>query len=101
MLNHLIRIEINQIMRGNHMGSNPIHNHSISLYTLLFWIILMWSIINQMCMMLGGISTKSAYKLLQADRIKHFKIVWAYRIPEDTHYCLPSIPYANRRTQTL
>nr|WP_231118762.1 helix-turn-helix domain-containing protein [Paenibacillus polymyxa] len=32
--------------------------------------------------MLGGISSKSTYKLLQANRILHFKIGRAYKIPK-------------------
>ncbi|MNW36532.1 Helix-turn-helix domain protein [compost metagenome] len=38
--------------------------------------------IPQLCKMLGGISSKSAYKLLQANRIPHFKIGRAYKIPK-------------------
>ncbi|MNI98819.1 Helix-turn-helix domain protein [compost metagenome] len=38
--------------------------------------------IEQMCSMLGGISSKTAYKLLQTNRIDHFKIGRAYRIPK-------------------
>ncbi|MNO23124.1 Helix-turn-helix domain protein [compost metagenome] len=38
--------------------------------------------IPQLCEMLGGISSKSAYKLLQANRIPHFKIGRAYKIPK-------------------
>ncbi|WP_042207652.1 helix-turn-helix domain-containing protein [Paenibacillus durus] len=38
--------------------------------------------VTQMCDMLGGISTKTAYKLLQANRIQHFKIGRAYKIPK-------------------
>lgn len=40
--------------------------------------------VTQMCEMLGGISTKTAYKLLQANKIKYFKIGRAYKIPK-TH----------------
>lgn len=36
----------------------------------------------QMCEMLGGISTKTAYKLLIANKIEHFKIGRAYKIPK-------------------
>ncbi|GIP30872.1 DNA-binding protein [Paenibacillus sp. 79R4] len=36
----------------------------------------------QMCEMLGGISTKTGYKLLQANKINHFKIGRAYKIPK-------------------
>ncbi|MCH1642742.1 helix-turn-helix domain-containing protein [Paenibacillus timonensis] len=39
--------------------------------------------IPQLCEMLGGISSKSAYKLLQANRIPHFKIGRAYKIPKN------------------
>ncbi|MGG4220573.1 helix-turn-helix domain-containing protein [Paenibacillus jamilae] len=38
--------------------------------------------IPQLCEMLGGISTKSAYKLLKANRISHFKIGRTYKIPK-------------------
>ncbi|WP_335582449.1 helix-turn-helix domain-containing protein [Paenibacillus polymyxa] len=38
--------------------------------------------IPQLCEMLGGISSKSTYKLLQANRILHFKIGRAYKIPK-------------------
>lgn len=36
----------------------------------------------QMCEMLGGISTKTGYKLLQANKINHFKIGRAFKIPK-------------------
>ncbi|WP_262362718.1 helix-turn-helix domain-containing protein [Paenibacillus antibioticophila] len=36
--------------------------------------------IKQLCDMLGGISTKTAYKLLKANHIQHFKIGRAYKI---------------------
>ncbi|OMD64134.1 hypothetical protein BSK48_25395 [Paenibacillus odorifer] len=38
--------------------------------------------IDQLCIMLGNISTKTAYKLLQADRIQYFKIGRIYKIPK-------------------
>ncbi|MNW52331.1 Helix-turn-helix domain protein [compost metagenome] len=38
--------------------------------------------VPQLCEMLGGISCKSAYKLLQANRIQHFKIGRVYKIPK-------------------
>ncbi|MDF2923947.1 MAG: hypothetical protein K0R57_2861 [Paenibacillaceae bacterium] len=38
--------------------------------------------IEEMCDMLGGISTKTAYKLLHANRIQHFKIGRSYKIPK-------------------
>lgn len=38
--------------------------------------------VPQLCEMLGGISTKSAYKLLQENKIKHFRIGRAYKIPK-------------------
>ena len=38
--------------------------------------------VRQLCEMLGGISTKSAYKLLQENKIKHFRIGRAYKIPK-------------------
>lgn len=36
----------------------------------------------QMCEMLGGISSKTGYKLLQANQINHFKIGKVYKIPK-------------------
>ncbi|WP_018885763.1 helix-turn-helix domain-containing protein [Paenibacillus massiliensis] len=38
--------------------------------------------VPQLCEMLGGISCKSAYKLLQSNRIQHFKIGRAYKVPK-------------------
>ncbi|WP_211296473.1 helix-turn-helix domain-containing protein [Paenibacillus donghaensis] len=38
--------------------------------------------VPQLCEMLGGISPKSVYKLLQANRVPHFKIGRAYKIPK-------------------
>ncbi|MEK0314523.1 helix-turn-helix domain-containing protein [Cohnella sp. 56] len=38
--------------------------------------------VEQMCMMLGGISTKTGRKLLQSGRIAHFRIGRFYRIPK-------------------
>ncbi|MNW56120.1 Helix-turn-helix domain protein [compost metagenome] len=38
--------------------------------------------VPQLCEMLGEISSRSAYKLLQANRIPHFKIGRAYKIPK-------------------
>lgn len=38
--------------------------------------------VQQMYEMLGGISTKSAYKLLQANKINHFRIERTYKIPK-------------------
>nr|WP_281287101.1 helix-turn-helix domain-containing protein [Paenibacillus hemerocallicola] len=38
--------------------------------------------VEQMCMMLGGISTKTGRKLLQSGRITHFRIGRFYRIPK-------------------
>ncbi|WP_418793863.1 helix-turn-helix domain-containing protein [Paenibacillus phytohabitans] len=35
-----------------------------------------------MCEMLGGISTKTAYKLLHENEISHFKIGRIYKIPK-------------------
>lgn len=37
--------------------------------------------VEQMCTMLGGISTKTGRKLLQSGRIAHFRIGRFYRIP--------------------
>ena len=36
--------------------------------------------VKTMCEMLGGISTKTGYKLLKTGKIKHFKIGRAYYI---------------------
>lgn len=38
--------------------------------------------VTQLCMMLGGISTKTAYKILKTNRIDSFKIGRAYKIPK-------------------
>ena len=38
--------------------------------------------VEQMCEMLGGISTKTGYRILKENRIKHFKIGRAYKIPK-------------------
>lgn len=38
--------------------------------------------VEQMCIMLGGISTKTGRKLLQSGRIAHFRIGRFYRIPK-------------------
>lgn len=38
--------------------------------------------VMQMCEMLGGISTKIGYKLLRSNKINHFKIGRAYKIPK-------------------
>ncbi|MDU2211260.1 MAG: helix-turn-helix domain-containing protein [Eubacterium sp.] len=38
--------------------------------------------VPQLCEMLGGVSTKSAYKLLHENKIKHFRIGRAYKIPK-------------------
>lgn len=38
--------------------------------------------VEQMCMMLGGISAKTGRKLLQSGRIAHFRIGRCYRIPK-------------------
>lgn len=38
--------------------------------------------IKQMCKMLGGISTKTGYRILKEDKINHFKIGRAYKIPK-------------------
>ncbi|NLI13918.1 MAG: helix-turn-helix domain-containing protein [Peptococcaceae bacterium] len=35
-----------------------------------------------MCEMLGGISTKTGYRLLRQNQIKHFKIGRTYKIPK-------------------
>ncbi|AJG98290.1 DNA-binding protein [Clostridium beijerinckii] len=38
--------------------------------------------IKEMCEMLGGISTKTGYKILRENKINHFKIGRAYKIPK-------------------
>jgi len=38
--------------------------------------------VEQMCEMLGGISTKTGYRLLRQNQIKHFKIGRTYKIPK-------------------
>lgn len=38
--------------------------------------------VEQMCEMLGGISTKTGYRLLKQNKIKHFKIGRSYKIPK-------------------
>lgn len=36
--------------------------------------------VEQMCEMLGGINTKTGYRLLRQNQIKHFKIGRTYKI---------------------
>lgn len=38
--------------------------------------------VSQLCEMLGEISTKTGYKLLQSNKIIHFRIGKAYKIPK-------------------
>ncbi|MEY8313109.1 helix-turn-helix domain-containing protein [Oscillospiraceae bacterium 42-9] len=38
--------------------------------------------IEQLCEMLGGISTKAGYRILQSGEIKSFTIARRYRIPK-------------------
>lgn len=38
--------------------------------------------IKQMCKMLGGISIKTGYRILKENKINHFKIGRAYKIPK-------------------
>ena len=38
--------------------------------------------VKQLCEMLGGISTKTACRLLQDNKIEHFKIGRIYKIPK-------------------
>lgn len=38
--------------------------------------------VEQMCEMLGGISTKTGYRLLKQNQIKHFKIGRTYKVPK-------------------
>ncbi|WP_042196373.1 helix-turn-helix domain-containing protein [Paenibacillus camerounensis] len=65
------------------MESSPLVNpESLHLLELMFQEYPDVVDIKQLCNMLGGISTKTAYKLLQANRIQHFKIGRAYKIPK-------------------
>ncbi|MNP66777.1 Helix-turn-helix domain protein [compost metagenome] len=52
------------------------------IYDLMFQSYLDVVNVQQMCEMLGGISTKSAYKLLKENKINHFRIGRAYKIPK-------------------
>lgn len=57
--------------------------------------------VPQLCEMLGGISSKSAYKLLQANRILHFKIGRTYKIPKiQVIAYLQSLMHSKPITQT-
>jgi len=38
--------------------------------------------IEQMCEMIGGISTKTGYKMLRENKIKSYKIGRTYKIPK-------------------
>lgn len=38
--------------------------------------------VKQMCVMLGGISMKTAYKLLESGDIRHLKIGKSFKIPK-------------------
>lgn len=38
--------------------------------------------VDQMCQMLGGVSKKTAYQLLQDNKIKSFIVGRSYRIPK-------------------
>lgn len=51
-------------------------------YQLLFQTMPDVVTVEQMCTMLGGISTKTGRKLLQSGRISHFRIGRFYRIPK-------------------
>jgi len=51
-------------------------------YQLLFQTMPDVVTVEQMCTMLGGISTKTCRKLLQSGRIAHFRIGRFYRIPK-------------------
>ncbi|MCY9667520.1 helix-turn-helix domain-containing protein [Paenibacillus alginolyticus] len=51
-------------------------------YQLLFQTLPDVVTVEQMCTMLGGISTKTGRKLLQSGRIAHFRIGRFYRIPK-------------------
>jgi len=61
-------------------NSNP--NNAPDPFTLLFLDYPDVVTVEQMCKMLGSISTKTAYKLLQAHRIDHFRIGKTYKIPK-------------------
>jgi len=51
-------------------------------YQLLFQTMPDVVTVEQMCNMLGGISTKTGRKLLQSGRIAHFRIGRFYKIPK-------------------
>lgn len=38
--------------------------------------------VPQMCQMLGGISSKTAYQLLRENKVQHFRIGKGYKIPK-------------------
>lgn len=86
-------------MKNRLLSSSP-----ISLYTLMFKEYPDLVNVDKMCAMLGVISCKTAYKLLRANQINHFKIDREYRIPK-IHLIsyLESImePLQNKHTLTL
>ncbi len=55
--------------------------------------------VDQMCTMLGGISTKTGRKLLQSGRIAHFRIGRDYKIPKLSiiHYLRESMALGTPR----
>lgn len=40
--------------------------------------------VPQMCEMLGGISIKTGYRLLQTNKVNHFRIGRTYKIPKSS-----------------
>lgn len=56
--------------------------HKLNTYTRMFRNYPDVVNVEQMCEMLGGICTKTAYKLLQANEINHFRIGKTYKIPK-------------------
>ena len=63
-------------------GESSAHRHPSKIYDLMFQNYPDVVNVQQMCEMLGGISTKSAYKLLQANKINHFRIEERIKSPK-------------------
>ncbi|GGH35360.1 helix-turn-helix domain-containing protein [Paenibacillus segetis] len=57
--------------------------------------------IDQLCLMLGDISKKTAYKLLQAGRIGHFRIGKIYKIPKIHIIEYLAISIGNKKTSNF
>lgn len=72
-------------------------------YQLLFQAMPDVVTVEQMCTMLGGISTKTGRKLLQSGRIAHFRIGRFYKIPKLSIISIygKSWPLAHRAITTL